>query len=204
MAALDSRLDTLRTASGTPQSQALRDLMEARDPRLAVEAARRLPGLEGPQLAQWMQVLAPLPDPAGVEPLLGVLLAPRRMLTPDRDNVTYAAMVLSNLPCAAGPAMELYRGALKDDALRRPHILATLARISALPNLEPAAREQLKSFLLGVISDPEADPRDRVVLPRLMLHLIGLDEALQIKRVLGREKDAFVRDALSAFLWEFF
>ncbi len=202
--ALDLRLDMLEKRTGAPMYRALNDLLAAGDPRLAKVAAQRVEKAKGEEKFLWMRVLGRIRAPESVPALLKVLQAPKEPLTEGEDTWHYGALVLSNHPEAAGPLMKLVTGPWKKDFQRRPRALATLARLLALEDMPAAGKKEVLDFLLGVVADPQADPRDRIMIPYAVLHRIGLDEALRIKRIMLRAGEPHVRQGLNDFLWEFY
>ena len=202
--ALDLRLDMLEKRTGAPMYRALNDLLAAGDPRLAKVAARRVMAAKGEEKFLWMRVLGRLRAPESVPALLKVLQAPKEALTKGEDSWHYGALMLSNHPEAAKPLMKLAAGPWKKDPERRPRTLATLARLLFLDDFPAAGKKEVLDFLLGVVADPEADPRDRIMIPYAVLRRIGLDEALRLKRIMLRAKEPHVRQGLNDLLWEFY
>ncbi len=202
--ALDLRLETVKTRTGAPMYRALNDLLAAGDPRLAKVAARRVQKAGGEEKFLWMRVLGRLEAPECVPALLKVFLGPRKILSGREDTLHYGALMLSNHPGAAEPLMKLIGGKLAKDPQRRPRALATLARILALEKAGASLKKRILDFLLGVVADPKADPRDRIMIPYAVLRQIGLDEALRFKRIMLRAKEPHVRQGLNDFLWEFY
>ena len=202
--ALDLRLEIVEKRTGAPMYRALNDLMAAGDPRLAKIAAKRVETAKGEERFLWMRVLGRLSAPESVPALMKVFLGPPEEISGGENTLRYGALMLSNHPEAAASLMKLVEGGLKKDTPRRARALATLARILALESVSVSKKKEILSFLMGVVADHEADPRDRIMIPYVVLRQIGLDEALRLKRIMLRETEPHVRQGLNDFLWEFY
>jgi hypothetical protein len=151
-----------------------------------------------------MRALGTLAAPAGIDPLLRIFREPRHELRPQVDNLVYAARMLSNIPAAAPRLMTLVAGEFAEDTERRYRCLATLARIAGLERVGEEQRRRITEFLLDYLADEEQDPRDRIVLCRLLLPFLGLDEVMRLKRIMLRTPDPRVKRGINSFLWAFF
>ncbi len=201
--ALDLRMETIRTETGTERLNAIEDLLNVGYPPLGRIAGKEVVKARGKEKFLWIRVLGLTPGKESVKALVGVFLSAGETLEAGMDSIKYSALMLSNHPEGFPMFRELYLK-LRNDNERRPRVLAVLSRLMGLETVDDRKRKEIKEFLMGIIKDENAYPVDRIYIPRSIVRFLGFEDIIKLKRILRKVRDPFVRKGLNDFLWEFY
>ncbi len=205
----DRLIEQVETENGSQLLAALQGVVNLGAERAVPAIEKRLSRAKGLDRRKFVQALGRTGQVAAVPALLRVFLAKPEPIATGVNSVEYAAILLTNIPAAAPQLWRVWEQ-LEGDEARRSHLLKTLGNLAkgATADPDPNSPEQkiLRRFR-KILFDAEAPVRDRLQILGYLRPTLSLDDAMKLRRLLGRGDAVgppeFLRQ-LNDFLWEFF
>ncbi|PIE21944.1 MAG: hypothetical protein CSA62_14845 [Planctomycetota bacterium] len=213
---------SIRNGSGTELREAIEGAIALQSEELIPVLIERLQAAKGPERRIFLQGLGRIGKAPGIEPLVAEFLAPPVYLQAENgiDSVSYAALMLGNIPSAANRMLRLYAelGGVDEAGKRLPkskqiqvpqrklrrslvrNTLALLAQQKLAPELKQRLRQQ---FLAQVEFEKDAGDRMHALsLVKAKMKLADLTWLVSLLR--AKDQDPEFARRLNDFLWEYF
>ena len=201
-------ISELEGATGSRLRQVIQALVATGDGRAVAPLVARLEAAKGINRRLYVQALGRLGHANAIAPLLEVFQAAPISFGPVGDSVSYTAVVMTNIEAIEGAAWKLY-AKLDKDEVRRSHLLKTLANLARSTNDEAGKARERRIFarMKKMLMDASTPERDRLQVLHYLKPALGLEDAMRLKRLVGRGAKAGSAQflgKLNDFLWEFF
>ncbi len=223
-ASLGRSLEGILVDTGTGLRQDLEDVIQAGSPAAVKPIRERLAKTRGSDRRPFLHALGMLRRVEAVPVLLEEFARPPVLLSKslELDSVSYSMLMIANIPgaelelwpvyerlSAAGTKGPSAAAETKERALRRAHVLSTLARLAMLDVRTPEGIARGKAIyqrFRELVRNPATPERERLLVLSMLKPDLRVADALWLKRLLRKEKteSSTWRRKLNDFLSEYF